>query len=168
MIVSMNDKPASERRGTRWGQRRLPSFDYHDTSHAIFVTMRAHAETGDPFTDPRLAQEIVQAIEWLRTNRLVRVYAYCLMPDHLHLLVQLGSDQWSLGDVMGSLKSFTTKRSWALGYEGELWQARFYDHIVRRSEDGKRIAEYILQNPVRKGLAEEADQYPYAGAPDPI
>jgi putative transposase len=157
-----------ETTGTGWKQRRLPSFDYHDTSHAYHVTARAHPDKGSLFGDSRLADEVILAIEWSRVNRSVKVYAYCLMPDHLHVLLKLGSDRWSLGDVVGSLKSFTTKRSWRLGYEGELWQARFYDHIVRRSEDASRIIEYILENPVRKGLVAEYDEYPYAGRPDPL
>jgi len=49
-----------------------------------------------------------------------------------------------------------------------LWQRGFYDHIVRENEDLIKIAQYILDNPVRKGLAENAEQYPYSGAIDEI
>jgi hypothetical protein len=55
-----------------------------------------------------------------------------------------------------------------MGYCGRLWQARFYDHVMRTGEDGRRMAKYILDNPVRKGLVEEAGMYPYSGTPDPI
>ena len=70
---------------------------------------------------------------------------------------------------MGAFKSFTTRQNWGLGYQGPLWQARYYDHIVRRRDDGKRIAQYILENPVRKGLVEEVEAYPWSGSmPDPL
>ena len=96
------------------------------------------------------------------------MYPYCLMPDHLHLLLQLGARQWTLGQIMGSLKGFTDKRSRDLGHDGPLWQENLYDHIVRRSEDGHEIARYILNNPMRKDLVETSVQYPYSGSPDPI
>lgn len=103
------------------------------------------------------------------------------MPDHLHLLLQLpdrsdvtgasvlrrGRPQ-SLGSVIATLKGFTTRQSWTLGSEGQLWQLNFYDYILRGSESGMRIAEYILANPVRAGLVDQADDYPWSGTPDPI
>ncbi|MGI8824159.1 MAG: REP-associated tyrosine transposase [Chloroflexota bacterium] len=105
---------------------------------------------------------------WIRDHREVDLYAYCLMPDHLHLLLKLRTNRWTLGDVIGSLKSFTTERSWQLGHEGALWQDRFHDHILRRSEDGDETAAYILNNPVRKGLVKDRDDYAYSGTPDPM
>jgi REP-associated tyrosine transposase len=166
---------------------RLPGFDYTSDDHAYFLTIRA--QTGSPFSDPRLAQLVVGTIEWLRANRGIRVYAYCLMPDHVHLLLQLppraGSERqpeggWSpsvttrdhtplsLSTVVHSLKSFTTRESWKLGYRGKVWQDRSYDRILRRAEQGQAVAEYILQNPVRKGLVAVAEDYPWSGTPDPL
>jgi len=96
------------------------------------------------------------------------LYAYCLMPDHLHLLLRLGQAGTELGALIGTFKSFTSKQSWSLGHKGELWQDRFYDHVVRRNENSLIIAEYILQNPVRKRLVQGPSEYPYCGLPDPM
>ncbi len=52
----------------------------------------------------------------------------------------------------------TTNESWKLGWGGRLWQPRFYDHIVRKSEGIAEVARYIFENPDRKGLA---DDYPF-------
>ena len=90
------------------------------------------------------------------------------MPEHLHLLLRLGDAGLSLGSIIGSLKGFTARQSWELGYRGTLWQARFHDHVLRKSEDGAQIAEYILQNPVRRGLVDDVSAYPYSGLPDPM
>ena len=80
----------------RHPHRRLRGFDYSDAGHVYFVMTCARAGTA-PFVDERLAQIIVDALEWLRSERGVRLYAYCLMPDHLHVLMQLGSsgDSWA-------------------------------------------------------------------------
>jgi putative transposase len=147
-------------------RHRLVDFDYTDPDHAIFVTVCARH--GSPFTDARLADSVVASLQWLRESRGFIVYAHCLMPDHLHVLCRLGDCNQTLGVVIGSFKSFTTRQSWSLGFDGVLWQERFYDHIVRRSEDGQAIARYILENPVRKGLVADAEAYAWSGTSDPL
>ena len=39
------------------------------------------------------------------------IYAYCLMPDHLHLLMRPTNSRWSVGDIVTSMKRFTTKKT---------------------------------------------------------
>lgn len=152
--------------GSRWKQRHLPQVDYADPTLVVSVTIRARAGLV-PFTDPRLAQEVIASLHWLRQHRGVHLYAYCLMPDHLHLLLQ-SSDGAGLGSVIGQMKRYTTHRSWQYGYQGALWQARFYDHLLRSHEDLLRIVRYILANPVRRGLSLTAEEYPYSALPDPL
>jgi REP element-mobilizing transposase RayT len=163
----MHTDPSRQRRSHSLNPHRLAGFDYADPDHAHFLTICSRLNTA-PFIDVRLAGEVVASLDWLRANRGLLLYAWCLMPDHLHLLLRPGDRQRPLGALIGALKSFTTRQSWGLGYRGALWQARFYDHIVRRSEDGKRIAQYILENPVRKGLVETVEAYPWSGMPDPL
>jgi putative transposase len=146
---------------------RLQGFDYGDPSHVFFVTTCAHADT-TPFVDERLAEIVIDTLQWLRSERGIRLYAYCLMPDHLHVLLQLGSSGDTLGAIVGSVKRFTTRASWELGYEGPLWQGRFYDHVMRTRGDGRRAAHYILDNPVRGGLCGEAEEYAWSGMPDAL
>jgi len=43
-----------------------------------------------------------------------------------------------------------------------LWQRSYYDHIVRKVESLEEICEYILDNPVRKGLVKNCQEYPYS------
>lgn len=145
--------------------RRLRGFDYTDAGSVYFVTVCARSGTA-PFVDEHLAQVVVEALEWLRSVRRVRLYAYCLMPDHLHVLLQLDSSMDTLGALLGSMKRFTTRKSWDIGYEGQLWQRRFYDHVMRTNEDGRRMARYILDNPVRRGLCGDAEAYRWSGVPD--
>jgi putative transposase len=90
------------------------------------------------------------------------------MPDHIHLLMQSKDPRYSLGQVIGSFKHHTTSESWKLGIQGKLWQPRFYDHIVRYYDSGDDIVEYILDNPVRRGLIGDGETYPYCDMPDPL
>lgn len=115
--------------------------------------------------DPRLAQAVVDCLHWLRAHQGVELYVYCLLPDHLHLLVR---PHRPLGAMIRSFKMYTTTQSWELGYEGRLWQGNFHDRILRRREDARPIAEYIVANPLRKGMVREVAEYPWSGWPDPM
>ncbi|MBN2380988.1 hypothetical protein JXM67_14415 [candidate division WOR-3 bacterium] len=44
-----------------------------------------------------------------------------------------------------------------------MWQRGYYDHILRKEEDLEIVANYIWGNPVRKGLAETIEEYPFSG-----
>lgn len=90
------------------------------------------------------------------------VYAYCFMPDHVHLLVQGGSDSF-LPDFVHDFKE-------AVGYEfkgltGRMsWQRSYHDRILRTYEDLLGVARYIAWNPVRGRLVEEARDWPWLGS----
>ncbi len=69
---------------------------------------------------------------------------------------------------MQRFKSYTTRLAWQKGHPGALWQRSYYDHIARREEDVLAICEYILANPVRKGLVEDVGLWPFSGLIDPL
>jgi putative transposase len=86
--------------------------------------------------------------------------AWVVMPDHLHWLVQLKSG--SLNQLMQRLKSksaIATNR--AQGTHGAIWQKGYHDRAVRREEDLRDIARYIVANPLRAGLVERVGDYPF-------
>ncbi len=121
-----------------------------------------------PFVRADLNRLILDVLceEQERQNCLV--FTYCLMPDHLHFLVSPGRDGISILKFTDQFKGKATNRSWTMGWRGKLWQPRYYDHIVRAEEDLRAIAEYILNNPVRKGLVEQAADWPWGGSMTPL
>ncbi|TAK34754.1 MAG: transposase [Chloroflexota bacterium] len=146
---------------------RLASYDYSDPHHVYFVTLCAH-DRSQPFLDPSLAQQVAEAICFRSSRHDWCVYTYCLMPDHLHLALSPEPGKGGLPQLMQGFKSFTTRLAWRHGLQGALWQRSYYDHIARREEDLRAICEYILANPVRRGLVDDAKLWPYSGAPDPF
>ena len=96
------------------------------------------------------------------------IYVYCLMPDHLHLLISPLESGVNISKFVGSFKSKTTRIAWEYGLRGKVWQGRFYDHIIRKTESLQKAGEYILNNPVRKGLVAKLEDYPFSGLVDPI
>ena len=68
----------------------------------------------------------------------ITLHLYCLMPDHLHLIVQLTSS--NLLGMVSEFKSISTRVWWSHGGKGRLWQPSFYDHGIREAEDFEAIA----------------------------
>lgn len=90
------------------------------------------------------------------------------MPNHVHVLVAPMSGH-SLSSILHSWKPYTANEAnKVIGRRGqEFWQRESYDHLVRDEEDFFRIQDYIRNNPVRAGLANEADAYPYTYSAGP-
>jgi len=88
------------------------------------------------------------------------------MPDHLHLLLSPPGNDLSISQFIGGFKSKSTRIAWGYGIRGKLWQGRFYDHILRKKEKMKVVGEYILNNPVRKGIVDDWRKYQYCGIID--
>lgn len=145
---------------------RLRRFDY-SSPRLYFLTICAR-EGQKPFANSDPGEGIETLIRECKERYDFRVYAWCLMPDHLHLLVQPLGGGITISRFVQGLKSITTGLYWELGGAGKLWQRGFYDHILRDEEDPTTVAEYILHNPLRKGLVESAEKYLYSGIMDDI
>lgn len=109
-------------------------------------------------------------IEWLtdilreKSNSFgFKVWAYCFMPDHLHLLIE-GKDTNS--DMKRFISSY--KQSTGFSYKKKtgspLWQINYYEHVLRREEDTIDVARYIFNNPVRRRLVEDFRKYNFLGS----
>ncbi|MDZ7830079.1 MAG: transposase [Halofilum sp. (in: g-proteobacteria)] len=86
--------------------------------------------------------------------------AWVIMPDHAHWLFSL--EGLTLGKVMRRFKSYSARKVNAVdGIAGPLWQAGYHDHAVRHEEDLRTIARYVVGNPVRAGLCERVEDYPF-------
>jgi putative transposase len=93
------------------------------------------------------------------------LFAFAVMPDHIHILVRLPDASRSLGRIVATLKSSIQFKSRRAGVDLE-WQDNFYDHVVRQNEQLEEIAGYILRNPERAGLVKQGEAYPFAAMLD--
>ncbi len=89
--------------------------------------------------------------------------AWVLMPDHMHLLLQLGQRE-ALSTVIQRVKGLLTIRLRPLIGVQSLWQASFHDHALRKSENIRAAARYLIANPLRAGLVDDIRNYPFWGA----
>ena len=99
-----------------------------------------------------IGKMVDQSIQYLNTHiPSFSVDKYVIMPNHIHLLVQIRGDSVlgghrgpPLHKIIGQFKSYTTHR-----YGMELWQRSYYDHIIRGEEDYRDVWQYIDGNPAR-------------------
>jgi putative transposase len=140
---------------------RIPGFDYLGC-HAYFLTICA--ESRQQFFTSRECGDSVCA-ELLRTaaGYTCAVIAYCLMPDHLHALIEGVAENSDFRKFVAMFKQRTSyahrRRS-----EKKLWQEGYYDHVLRDEEPAIGVAAYILHNPIRAGLSRTLEGYPLLGS----
>ncbi len=98
----------------------------------------------------------------LKQEESIKIYHYCLMINHVHLLIGVGEDS-NIARFMKrlGLKYFYYYQK-RYNYTGYLWQGRFKSKIIE--DDGYLIqcGKYIELNPVRAGVVKIAQDYPYS------
>lgn len=139
---------------------RLPNFEYK-AGFVYYITICTYNKTPF-FSNYQKADIIRDVIHYKIETREIIVYCYCLMQDHLHLLMLLSENyKKDLSTWIKNFKRFTTNTFMREYKIKKLWQRNYYDHIVRDDESLVIIGEYILSNPVRKNLASTWQDYPY-------
>ncbi len=127
--------------------------------HPYLITSTIHKREA-LLNDKRVNGIVEGVLKWLHDNNKIDLFAYVIMPDHLHLIATLKTV--TLPEAMHSLKSYTAKRiNKTLKREGKVWQEQYHDHAIRKEEDLKDIVYYCLNNPVRKKLVQDYRDYPY-------
>jgi putative transposase len=147
---------------------RLKGFDYGSKSHVYFVTL-CTPERRPLFLESKIAKAVEEEMQLRRSKKEIHLFCYCIMPDHLHLLFSLADDYpKKLQDWVSAFKRYTAKRIFEGCGVRPLWQKNFYDRIVRQEESLLEMANYIIRNPVRKGIVSNWEAYPYSKMVDPL
>jgi putative transposase len=137
------------------------------------VTKCVHPDRDLDLSIPRVARPIVSALLKARELGRCRLLAWCLMPDHIHLVLAPAGEERSgpapgttpLSCVIGDWADASTHLvNRALRAKGSLWQDGFHDHRVRREERLSDVIAYVHRNPVEAGLVEEPEQWPWSSA----
>lgn len=109
---------------------------------------------------PALAQLNAGSLHF-NAKRYYKLWAFCIMSNHIHLLLTLKPGAPILWKVMQDMKKYTGREGNKLiGSEGQFWEKESYDHLVRAGEFN-RILRYILDNPVKAGLVKDWQDWPW-------
>ena len=115
------------------------------------------------FDQERRCSVAVATLKRISVSMHFFVHAYCVMPDHVHVLVEGETPASNLIQFIALWKQMT-------GYlfrkelPKRFWQRRFYDHALRKATDSEGVAWYIWMNPVRKGVVLAPQEYPFSGS----
>lgn len=153
MATHFYGEQASGHRALRRGRTSIPGQTY-----LITFTTYQRERLFEASDCASLVSRSLHALElWKETTLL----AWTVMPDHLHLLVTL-SHADTLQGVVQKVKSNTARelKSHDLGL-GQVWARAFHDRALRRDEDVRSVARYLVLNPVRAGLVRRVGDYPY-------
>jgi len=144
---------------------KLPTFYYssklcHDVPFWVpddaifFITICCAVREINSFAKPDIARLIFDAMKCYQERQRWWIYFALIMPDHLHFLVNIGKHE-KMATVIKSWKRFLATQ-YAI-----TWQKDFFDHRIRNEEQFHEKYQYIRNNPVRKGLVETPDEWPY-------
>jgi len=139
-------------------RRNLPH--YQNANRIYLVTFVTHAR----WSLPPLARDVaIQEVSNIH-NFHAFIHASVVMPDHVHCVMQPLRDDagisFPLAVILGKLKGRSARFiNLALGRHGTVWLDESHDHQVRDDESLVEKIEYVLQNPVRRGLSRTPDEY---------
>jgi REP element-mobilizing transposase RayT len=141
-------------------RRHLPPYQKADVTQ--FVTFRTYAH----LILPEPARDLVLQHCFHDHGKRLLLTAAVVMPNHVHLLVKALRDPagwpYELPVLLHSLKSASAHSvNKLLSRNGQVWQNESFDHVLRSYESLKAKCEYVRQNPVRAGLVDCPNEYPW-------
>ncbi len=142
-------------------------------NHLYFVTSTTEDRT-QVFGDERNVRILLGTIKEYSHRHAVKIHAFVVLPDHMHLLVTPTTDAFTISDFIKGIKGRSAieinRRSGTVetvptngcrhefiranraNAKTRIWQHQFLDHIVRNDEDYRLHIEYIHNNPVKHNL----------------
>ena len=126
-----------------WGESALR--EYYSTFDGRIQTW-LDASHGSCVLRDAAASQIVEDVLWHFAGDRYALYAYVVMPNHVHVLF-MPSEGWTLSETVASWKKFAARRlNDKLGREGALWQKESFDTLVRSERHFQTIVGYIKRN----------------------
>jgi REP element-mobilizing transposase RayT len=110
--------------------------------------------------DPAMAACIVETWQRFAPERYDLI-AFVVMPNHVHILIRV-QEGWALGKIVQSWKSFTGKR--LIAAHGVGWMREYWDRFIRDERHFAAAVAYIHNNPVKAGLVQCAEDWPWSSA----
>jgi putative transposase len=109
----------------------------------------------------RNAGLLIDVLRSLVAEHCFKLHDFVIMPDHVHLLIEVDSDM-TIEKAMQLIKGrFSYRLSHEFGYKGEVWQRGFTEVQVLGKENYEQHRNYIAMNPVKARLVDSPEKYPY-------
>lgn len=132
-----------------------------------------HSSFGDRYLSEPPVTQIIQEVLHEYDHHLYTLQAYCIMPNHIHLLIDteiqlyktpIGQNHEGyqyLKDIMRKIKGKTGLLiNKERGTKGTVWSSESYDRYIRNKSHYLNTSAYIIQNPVKAGLVSNWQEWP--------
>jgi putative transposase len=133
----------------------VPGFPHH-------ITQRGNRRQKTFFRDEDY-EVYIDLVAGHCRKRGVEIWAYCLMPNHVHLVAVPETEESLRQAIAEAHRRYTRMINFREGWRGYLWQGRF-SSFPMDDEYLFRAARYIEMNPVRAGLVDMAEDYRWSSA----
>jgi hypothetical protein len=134
-----------------------PKLNSHERAHLEYLLSEEIDQFLDAgsgsclMRDAAVAEIVANAVTHFDTVRY-DLHAWCVMPNHVHLVVKPFSGI-GLPKIMHGIKSFSANAiNRHLGQHGTVWQKESYDHIIRNEEEYFNQLAYVANNPIKARL----------------
>jgi REP element-mobilizing transposase RayT len=179
----------AETSNERERKRRLPEYRWRYFER--FDSLLDRDSAGPAWLkEPDVAAIVKEALHY-RDGKEYELLAYCIMPNHVHVVFSLitpddvyvgrllsrpiETDVWAPGDgrakarptfvtdILRLIKGSTAREcNKVLGRTGPFWQHESYDHVIRDGDELERTIWYVLDNPVKAGFVQSWEQWPWS------
>jgi alanyl-tRNA synthetase/REP element-mobilizing transposase RayT len=158
------DTPVRKAPGAAYYKRRLPHFERPWAKYIVTFSTREHRKLSPAERDVTLKTILHDA------GKQYELYAACVMPDHVHLLLEPGIENedsegkpifYALSDILQTLKSVSSHRINKLAgvKDQRVWENESFDRVIRSERDLEEKFHYICRNPWDSGVAEVNEDY---------
>lgn len=142
------------------GMARIARIIFPDIPHHI--TQRGNRRQQTFFSDDDYREYMALMAQWCGKYQ-VEIWAWCLMPNHVHLIAVPKSEEGLARAIGEAHRRYTRMINERQGWKGHLWQERFASYPMDEHHL-LAAARYIEMNPVAAGLAESPGDYPWSSA----
>ncbi len=129
--------------------------------HCYFFTAVTH-NRNPIFQSPEQVQLLRDAFRYVQERRSFDLLAASVMPDHIHCLWRMQDRDSNYSVRWQMIKTAFTRKIRKVHPGKEVWQPRFWEHVIRNEEDFKRHLDYIHYNPVKHGLCKSPHDWQYS------
>ena len=136
------------------------SIPAYNKGHAFFITISTFQKFPWFQKHTPLCKSVIELMRSMADDYGIIFYAWCIMPDHIHFLIQGNG----IIEFVRLFKGKMTPCARSIDSGRRLWQRSFYDHALRKEESVSDIACYIWENPVRAGIVNKPIDYFWSGS----
>jgi putative transposase len=136
----------------------------HITMSAIGAADGIEADFSRNFFVSDAAAAIIETALLHFDGERYRTFAWCVMPNHVHVIVEQ-AEGWPLSGIVHSWKSYTANQiNRVLGRAGALWHREYFERFMRDDDHLSATIAYVENNPVAAGLVERAQDWRWSSA----